>query len=431
MPLPLSRVASAAALGLLAVTNVSEAQQAPRTLPTPEVSFGEPFSSVGVGAIRELRDGRVLVADPRDKVLSLVDFRAGSSTPVGREGSGPQEFGMPMRLFAAPGDTTLLYDPLNSRYLIVGADGKPINTFRTENDPAGGTRPGPPPGPPPGAQPQRGTPGPRPQGGPALIGGGLIARVSDAQGRLYGESVGFSIGENGQPQQPDSAAIVRFDRATRKVDTLAYINLPKANTQVSGSGGNVSFRIGGANPLLPRDEWTVFPDGMLAIVRAADYHVEWVMPNGRKTSSSPIRYTPVRMNAAEIRHEEELRNRARANQMSIAVTNDGAGTRRSAQMGPPPGAPPLEPLTDWPEVKPPFRSGAASVLARPNGELWVRRTETSSVKGTLYDVINNQGAVTHQIRVPDGMTLVGFGNGTIYTTKLDEDDLVYLQRHRM
>jgi hypothetical protein len=117
--------------------------------------------------------------------------------------------------------------------------------------------------------------------------------------------------------------------------------------------------------------------------------------------------------------------------MSIAMSAGPGGTQRSATMGPPPNAPPLEPLTDWPEVKPPFRPGQASVLARPNGELWVRRTEAAGAKGALYDVLNAQGAATHQVRLPEGWTLVGFGNGTIYTTKLDEDDLVYLQRHRM
>ena len=38
---------------------------------------------------------------------------------------------------------------------------------------------------------------------------------------------------------------------------------------------------------------------------------------------------------------------------------------------------PLEPLTDWPDFKPAFRAGIPSVLARPNGELWVRRTENA------------------------------------------------------
>ncbi len=396
----------ALALGLV-VGAPLVAQQGPRPLPAPDLTFEEPFSSVGVGAIRELSNGRLIVADPRDKILHLVDLDAGTTTAIGREGSGPQEFGMPMRLFIAPGDTTLLFDPLNTRYLIIGPDGKPVSTFRTDAEPSA----------------------PRPGAGPVMVGMGLFGRVSDARGRLYGEASPISMGPDGRPQQADSTAIVRYDRGTKRLDTLAYVKLPPSNTQVSGSRDNMRVMVGGANPLAPRDEWTVFPDGRVAIVRAADYHVDWVMPDGAKRSSAPIRYTPVRMTAAEIRHEEELRNAARSQQMSISMTTGPQGTQRSAQMGPPPGAPPLEPLTNWPEVKPPFRSGPASVLARPNGELWVRRTENAQARGTLYDVINAQGAVAFQVRIPDGVTLVGFGNGTIYTTRKDADDLVYLQRH--
>src|SRR5690606_31943650 len=105
------------------------------------------------------------------------------------------------------------------------------------------------------------------------------------------------------------------------------------------------------------------------------------------------------------------------------------GPQRSVQMGPGANAPPLEPLTNYPEFKPPFRRGSESVWARPNGELWIRRLEPAGAKGTLYDVVNAQGAVMYQVRIQEGWTLVGFGNGTVYTTSRDEDDLVYLQRH--
>lgn len=314
---------------------------------------------------------------------------------------------MPMRLLMAPGDTTMLFDPLNQRYLLIGPDGKPITTFRTEAEPAA----------------------PRPGGGPVISSMGLFARWTDARGRLYGEGSPLVMSPEGRPTQADSVAIIRYDRGTKRLDTLAYVKLPESSTQVSGGRDNMRVMVGGANPLAPRDEWAVFPDGRVAIVRARDYHVDWVMPDGTKRSSPPIRFTPVRMNAAEIRHEEGLRNAARATQMSVMMTTGPNGTQRSAQMGPPPNAPPLEPLDNWPEVKPPFRSGMASVLARPNGELWVRRTENAQARGTLYDVINASGAVVFQVRVPEGITLVGFGNGTIYTTRKDEDDLVYLQRH--
>jgi len=393
------------------------AQQAPRTLPAPQAEFEEPFSSVGVGAIRELRDGRVIVADPRDKIVSVIDFRSGSATSIGGEGSGPQEFAMPLRLYAAPGDTTFLFDPLNSRYLVIGPDAKPINTFRLEDE-----------------APRRAPAAPggqgRPQGGPQIVMGGLgfSPRASDARGRLYGEGSPISPGPDG-PIVADSVPLIRFDRSTRRMDTLTYIILPKSNSQVSGGGGNMRVMIGGANPLSPRDEWAVFPDGRVAVARATTYHIEFIAPDGSKRSGPRIAYTPVRMNATEIRYEEGLRNAARANQMSISITNNNGQMTRSAQMGPGANAPPLEPLTDWPEVKPPFRQGQASVIARPNGELWVRRTENAQARGTLYDVINAQGTVAFQVRLEDGVSLVGFGNNTIYTTRKDEDDLVYLRRH--
>ncbi len=405
-----SRLIPAVALGVLTASSLA-AQGTPRALPAPNATFAEPFSSVGVGTVRELSDGRLIIADARDKILQRIDLRSGQAVAVGREGSGPAEFGMPLRVFGAPSDTTLLFDPLNSRYLVIGPDAKPLTTFRTESD----------------APAQRGG---GPGGGRVMIGGGgLFARVADARGRLYGEASPISLDEEGRPKSADSTAIVRFDRATRRLDTLAYVKLPVNNAQVTGGSNNMMVRIGGSNPLVPRDEWTVFPDGRVAIVRASDYHVDWIMPNGTKRSTPAVRYTPVRMNAAEIRYEEGLRNAARANQMSIMMTQDNGGSRRTAQMGPPPGAPPLEPLTDWPEVKPAFRPGFQSVIARPNGELWVRRTEGASAKGTLYDVFNTAGTLAYQVRVQDGWTLVGFGNGTVYTTKKDEDDLVYLQRH--
>src|SRR5262245_9206107 len=106
-------------------------QVATRTLTKPEAEYTEPFSSVA--AIRELRDGRVLVADTRDKVVQLVDLKTGKASKVGREGSGPGEYAMPLQLVGLQGDTSVIYDPLNSRYLTVLPDGKPGKTFRLED----------------------------------------------------------------------------------------------------------------------------------------------------------------------------------------------------------------------------------------------------------------------------------------------------------
>ncbi len=407
---PLSFLAGLGAVLALAAPSTASAQQA-RSLPAPQVTFAEPFSSIRVGSVRELADGRVIVSDARDKILQAIDFRSGSATSIGREGSGPAEFGMPLGLFTAPNDTTLMFDPLNNRYLVIGPDAKPVSTFRVETPPP--ARAG----------------GPGGQGGQMMMmGGGFSARAADARGRLYGEGMPLTMGPNG-PVQADSTPLLRYDRATGKMDTLGYVGLAKSNVQTSGGSGNFSIQIGGGNPLTPRDEWAVFPDGRVAIVRHADYHVDWVLANGTKRATAPVRYSPIRITDADKREEEALRLRNRANSIMIARTVDNGASRSSATMGGGANQPPPPPLTDWPDVKPPFRSGQASVMARPNGELWVRRTEAAGAKGTLYDVINASGVVTHQVRIPEGWTLVGFGNGTVYTTKLDEDDLVYLQRH--
>jgi hypothetical protein len=423
-----------------------------RTLPAPDATYDEPFSAVS--GLRELSNGRVVVADARDKVLSMVDLAAQSATTIGREGSGPGEFGLPMRLFVAPRDTTYLFDPLNSRYLVISPDGKAVDQFRAEarsTAVASGDNaqrrevaaPGSAPSRPPAAgntpAPRGAAQGARPAGGQSRVfgpggPGGLgfgIPVAADAQGRVYFESSGFSVGENGQPVTPDSAVITRFDRRTGSVDSLAWVKLAKSNVQMSGSANNQRVMIGGANPLAVRDAWNVFPDGRVAIVRGADYRVDMVSPNGSITRGQPVKYTPIKFTEADRKEEEALRNRARQNSLSISISNGPGGTQRSAQMGPGANAPPLEPLTDWPAVKPPFRPGTGATWARANGELWVRRMEPAGAKGTLYDVFNASGVVTHQVRVPEGLNLVGTGNGTVYTTKADEDDLLYLQRHRI
>ena len=46
--------------------------------------FAEPFSSVG--AVVELRDGRLLVFDSREKELRLVDFARGTQVQAARTG---------------------------------------------------------------------------------------------------------------------------------------------------------------------------------------------------------------------------------------------------------------------------------------------------------------------------------------------------------
>lgn len=378
-----------AALPLACVLSAPAWAQGVKTLSKPEAEFAEPFTALD--GVRELRDGRVIVNDPRDKIVQIVDFKGGSAQKIGREGSGPGEYALPLRLFALPGDTTAIFDPLNQRHLLIAPDGKP-GDFVTIGGGDGG--------------------------GPA---GGLGRTVShaDGRGRFYMASSPFTMGPDG-PKSADSSALIRYDRATKKSDTLAYLKLPRNNAQARGTMGNMTVRVGAANPFSPRDEWAVAPDGRIAVVQADGYRVDWISPTGQRTRGAPIAYAPLKLTEA---HKQEWRD-GRKNALAMRVMNENG--RMSASMGPPPNDAP-DPA-DWPAVLPPFVGGAARVA--PNGDLWVRRTGPAGQAPT-FDVIDGSGKVTGRVVLPKGARLVGFGNGTVYLTRTDEDDLQYLQRYRL
>ena len=78
-------------------------------------------------------------------------------------------------------------------------------------------------------------------------------------------------------------------------------------------------------------------------------------------------------------------------------------------------------------MKPAFANNR--VFVRANGEVWVQRQVAASAPPT-FDVFNTTGRLVQRVTLPAGQVLVGFGNGTVYTVRLDEDDLQYLQRYR-
>src|SRR5688572_6907671 len=62
------------------------AQPPLKTLAKPDAEYAEPFTQIN--GVRELKDGRVIVSDVREKTVQLVDLKTGSAQKIGREGSG-------------------------------------------------------------------------------------------------------------------------------------------------------------------------------------------------------------------------------------------------------------------------------------------------------------------------------------------------------
>ena len=352
--------------------------QTPRTLGKPEAEFETTFSRVT--SIRELRDGRLLVVDERENTLSLIDPKSGVATSVGRTGAGPGEYGYPGRLTPLPGDSTLLPDPRNARYHIIKPDGTIGQTFQFPEPVAF-----------------------------SLGSRGSVPHSADVRGLLYFE--GGPLSNTAQPAALDSAPLMRYERGTATLDTIAWIQLAKGNTVVrpGPNGSGVSIMVG-VQAFSARDDWAVLPNGGVAVARARDYHIDWHPTTGTRSSGSPVRYDPIVVNEAE-------KAAWRADLKARMVPRNGGGGVRTQL-----------PEPEWPVTMPPFVWG--QMLARPNGEVWVLRSHKASDQH-VYDVFAAPGTLTARVALPAKARLVGFGNGTAYLVRLDDDDLEQLQRNRL
>jgi len=370
------------AMGCFAVLPQVLVAQQPVSLGKPDAEFPEAFTKIG--SIRELGDGRVLVIDSKEQTVQLVDFRSGRASPVGRKGSGPGEYGNPSRLIALPDDSSAIFDPSNARYLIVRPDGTPGSTFQIEI--AGAVRFG---------------------------GRGSAPRGTDAIGRIFVEGSNIVSNAEGNVAPADSAPLLRFNRATKRVDTLAFVQLAKGNTRAEGNANGMMVMTG-LKAFPSRDDWIPLPDGGVGIARVRDYHVDRYSPAGVRTSGPPLT-----VSAVPVTDAEKAAWRAERGGLAAGLGRGGA---------PPKNLPP-PPQAEFPEVMPPFV--AASLFAAPNGELWVLRSHRFT-DVPVYDVFNAAATMSRRVALPATKArLVGFGNRVLYIVRRDADDLEYLQRYRL
>jgi hypothetical protein len=383
------RVAALATGLTAALATLGQAQIPERTLAGPDAAFPESFSLVR--GVRELPDGRLLVADALGQVLVRLDLRAATADTIGKVGQGPNEYGQPDGVFPLPGDSTLLVDLGNARLTVIGPDG----TF-------GRTMPI-----------SLGSPG----AGPGSL-SVVLPRAVDRQGHVYFQAMGAGAGG-----VPDSAPVVRWDRATDAMDTVAMVKLQDMERSTSGGAGNRSVMIR-PRPLSPQDGWSVAPDGRVAVVRASDYHVEWIHRDGRRVQGPAVPYRPVPVRQTD----KEQWVEALGNGLTVSMTIENGRPSMQMRRG---GGGPARPEVDgyeWPEHKPAF--DAADVWVAPEGELWVERS-TPAGRPATFDVFGADGRLSQRITLPPDRRLVGFGRGVVYLVRVDELDLQWLERYRL
>jgi hypothetical protein len=389
----MSSRATTPVLTALALAGIAPALVAQTPLGSPGARLGDDFGSIQT--VRELPDGRVLVADPLGKALYLVDMAAGTRTVVGSEGQGPQEYRQPDAVWPLPADSTLLVDLGNARLVALGPD----LTF-------GPTRPI--------AQ------GDFQPGQPLVL---AIPQGVDGSGAVYFRSM--SAGLTGG-DLPDSADIVRLPRGGGAGVTVARFKVQDRKVSRSGGAGNQNVNIEPI-PLSPEDAWGVAPDGSVALARAGDYHVEWIAPDGAVTRGPTIPFQPLGIGTAD--KEEYLADQARAGGgIGVQVQiQDGRPSMSFQRGGVGSQAREIDGYT-WPERMPPIYGGRIPI--DPSGRAWVRR-HVKAGAASAYDVFDRRGQRVGTVTLDPGKRVIGFGKGVVYVVAYDEFDLNYLERYAL
>jgi hypothetical protein len=179
----------------------------------------------------------------------------------------------------------------------------------------------------------------------------------------------------------------------------------------------------------------VTTDGRSVVVRHAPYGIEVLAPESARRVGPTAQSPAIRVTDAE----KEAFTRSQIAPGAIIVRDPTGGTAlpRGASGG---AARPVvpqaiisgalhDPSMTWPENKPPFI--ASSVLAGPDGSVWVLRSRAHDDSVPVYDVFGANGLVSHRVALPVGARLVGFGKGVAYLVTTDADDLQFLSRHRL
>jgi hypothetical protein len=211
----------------------------------------------------------------------------------------------------------------------------------------------------------------------------------------------------------DTFPIVRADFDTRSADTLGVLRIASftRTTMTIGANNRIS-RTSTIQPYPVIDVWTLLPDGTVAVVRGIDYHIDWISPDGARSSSPKMPFDWRRITDDE---KTKIIDSVKAVQVVQRTRLDSMYKARG-----------IDPATmsvavtdvvrpnELPDYYPPVRD--AGILADPAGNLWVLPTTSSSARnGLLYDVINRKGEVFERVQLPTGCALNALArDGVVY-----------------
>jgi len=332
-----------------------------------------------ITSIRELSDGRVLVTDPRDLQLVVADFRSGDVRQISRRGGGPGEYGMAAPVQPIGGDSSLMVDFMQRRWLLLHAD-RMVATVSQDDAVVRATR--------------------------------GFAFGTDRLGHVL--TVGYTDPPDGQlvTTLRDSSLLLLVHRGSGRTDTLTRIlERPTARTVTRNAKGEVTASSARALRLRVGEQYKLHEDGSLAIIRINPFRVDWRSPEGRWTLGAALPVPVIRMNNRE-------------KQASLARTARSMAANPSSTPLPPQL---VTPDDDWPDVMPPYVMG--ETIFSPEGHVIFRRQPSADQPGIAYHVVDRRGRLVGMIELKDNERLFASGARSIYVVETDADDLKYIRRH--
>ena len=361
----------------------SDGERPPRRFGEPPAEFPAVFSVIR--AVMALPDGRLVVSDPQENRVSLIDFPNGTSRLLGRVGEGPREFKRAAGLYRAPGGGVWLFDHELRRLLPVLPSGALEDVIQV---PFGG------------------------------LAGGVPTHGPDD---LTFDSLGHTYSANRLGDFTAPTDVVLRRRPGSRPDTVTKLlrAVTKAlNAKRSGLGDYQTVLFS------PRDAWVVAPDGWTAVARAAPYRAEWIPFSGTTVSGPAISHKPIRISKEEKEFIAAGAGGWRGITSVTLVMVSPAGPK-------PPGAGAPRPSEEvrFAKVKTPvnLRDDRWPLLDE-RGRLWVQRSLPFGMKVSVFDVFDRSGNLVDRVELPAGSRLVGFDQHWIYAARLDPDDFEHLQR---
>lgn len=366
------RLATAAATLLVLSACKKEAATPILVLDQPELTLDHTFKQVS--NVVELTDGRIALAELKDKTFIFANLASGETSSIGEHSDtikpGDPALGkhrLPGFVLHFGGDTIGLVDFGAQRTTLWNEKGEFIAVMHG-----------------------------------AGVGGYNQPLAYDAKRNGYKEDIRSVLGglEPGQELDFDSLPILRVTPTDTVADTVAKLKLPVWGRGQFGAQQKIVSTI-----FSGRDLFGVMPDGSLWVARASNNAVDWLAPDGKWTRGPSRPFEKISVPQAE---KDAFLEKLRA---------------QMAQMGAPAGIELSYPFADQ---KPPFAAGQTN----PAGEVWLQRSRPWGDSIPIWDVVGRDGKEIRTVQLPRNTSLAGFGaGGKIYLIVRQEEDQQKIARY--